>query len=506
MKRSSCARHGRQRGAIIVVYVLTAIVLVGFSGLAINASFLYFHRTALQNKADEVALAAAKRLTGTRAGVVNARDMARALAGIWYQQTYNDAYAWGMFNWHDDAIRFSADPDASGAAWKTFEEASANPADLLYVKIDATLFDADRGLVPQVYTKAFPMQSAPIKVPAVAVAGQIVHPIDLLGVCALSPVPESNRTLPKAGIYPVIDELVEFGFRRGVGYNLLNLNPVGNTPQTFLLNPFDRVSGPNHTQHVGPEVVAPYLCNGTTRLGHLMYPGATSRAYVTAPFPARYTEQLNARFDIYGAGPQACNPAAAPPDANIKAIDGWGDGTAADGKYLKVKPAQQTAASRIIDGALLTVAELPPGTPAGQLPASGGAYGPLWTFSVPLQFGDRSRTVHTNSQHRMYPATAEPQGLNFFNWHYFPYGDQFGTDAPCLIKPSRPGVRQRRVLHVPLLDCHAGPVGSTATVLAVGRFLMTAPADGSATPPSIPAEFAGVVDETTLINSSILYK
>jgi hypothetical protein len=49
----------------------------------------------------------------------------------------------------------------------------------------------------------------------------------------------------------------------------------------------------------------------------------------------------------------------------------------------------------------------------------------------------------------------------------------------------RPGIKYRRVLNLPLLQCPVS--GNSATVLAIGKFFMTVPATST----SISAEFAG---------------
>ncbi len=65
------------------------------------------------------------------------------------------------------------------------------------------------------------------------------------------------------------------------------------------------------------------------------------------------------------------------------------------------------------------------------------------------------------------------------------------------------GVRHRRVLNVPLLECPvAGGAGATATVLAIGKFFMTVPATST----SIKAEFAGIARQENLSGTVELYQ
>lgn len=53
----------RQRGAVAIVVALSALVLLGFAGLAVDAGRLYVNRAELQTAADSCALAAAGELT-----------------------------------------------------------------------------------------------------------------------------------------------------------------------------------------------------------------------------------------------------------------------------------------------------------------------------------------------------------------------------------------------------------------------------------------------------------
>jgi hypothetical protein len=68
--------------------------------------------------------------------------------------------------------------------------------------------------------------------------------------------------------------------------------------------------------------------------------------------------------------------------------------------------------------------------------------------------------------------------------------------------PPVPGFAQRRVLNIPLLECPVA--GSSATVLAIGRFLMTGLA--SASVPAVHAEFGGLATQSELGGTVMLQK
>ena len=61
--RTRAQAQRRQRGAVAVIVALSALVLLGFAGMAIDVGRLYINRTELQSAADACALAAAGELT-----------------------------------------------------------------------------------------------------------------------------------------------------------------------------------------------------------------------------------------------------------------------------------------------------------------------------------------------------------------------------------------------------------------------------------------------------------
>ena len=79
-----------------------------------------------------------------------------------------------------------------------------------------------------------------------------------------------------------------------------------------------------------------------------------------------------------------------------------------------------------------------------------------------------------------------------------PYAQASGPNFKAPTGPQK-GVRNRRVLNVALLSCPVS--GSRASVLGVGRFFMTVPADST----HLYAEFAGLVPEQSLNIQMKLY-
>ena len=67
----------RQRGAVVIMFGLTVVVLIGFIGLAVDLGRFFVIKTELQNAMDACALSAASQL---RPGSNNAADLMRAVA------------------------------------------------------------------------------------------------------------------------------------------------------------------------------------------------------------------------------------------------------------------------------------------------------------------------------------------------------------------------------------------------------------------------------------------
>lgn len=79
-------RLPRQRGAIFVMFAVMVVALLSMAGLALDLAQAYNRRVELQALADAVALAAARELNGTSAGIDKAVSAAATAAlGYTYQ-------------------------------------------------------------------------------------------------------------------------------------------------------------------------------------------------------------------------------------------------------------------------------------------------------------------------------------------------------------------------------------------------------------------------------------
>ena len=470
---NSKMRHGvrrRQRGAIAIIFGLMIAFLLGLVGFALDLSRVHNRRAELQAVADVAALRAARRLNGTLAGINNATtDALVAMNSLKYQ--YNHL----SIAWDERALSFSASPNGG---WVDADTARAAPAGLAYVRAATGALDASIGRVDMFFMRVLSDTLASMDVAVTAVAGRSTIDVAPLAVCALSNIEAGPRANPGP---PATVELVEYGFRRGVAYDLMQLNPGGTAAENFVIDPFSPPGVAGAVANLAPALVGPYVCTG-----QLGMPRVTGGALtVGRPFPlASLFKQLNSRFDQYTGA--LCSYASAPPDTNIREYT-FGAGASSGTPWMTVAPAGQAAQSTTASGKLWTVADpLPP--PAG---ITAPMYGPLWAFARPVQYPSNTPFA-TSDWSALYGPGAPTAKLYSANPTAYR-----STNATYVLKPplTHKGVADRRVLNVALLACPvAAGALSTATVLGIGKFLMTVPATAT----SVYAEFGGLAAEQSL--------
>jgi hypothetical protein len=477
-----CRRHvafkrpDRENGAVAIMAVGAIILICGFCSLALDLSRVLNRRMELQSVADAAAVSAATELNGTTAGLTNAAQKASSLFSI--PTMYGGAsygYIPEEMNWSDDAIKFASSPDGP---WISKSEAAARsvPNGLLYVQIDTAALDPAYGKVRTLFLPVIASDLEFASTAARAVAGPTAVAVMPFGICAMHTDAVRDRN----------GELEEYGFRRGVSYDLMQLNPEGTgAGQTFMIHPF---SGPGATPTSASNftTVAPAVCTGMLGISRV----TGGKVSVSSPFPLNdYYQQFNSRFDSYTA---PCSPDTAPPDRNVKPYK-FNDGSV---PWMKTPPQGQASALYVdsVNQKRWTVAGPFP-SPAG---TTADAYGPLWTYA---------RAVR-------YAATAPSGGYVAYapaHWKDLytpgePAAQSYPSSTPYQIggashgrSPTRPGVADRRVLNIPLLSCPVS--GNSATVKGIGRFFMTVPAEGA----HLYAEFAGLAEEQTLRTRVRLY-
>jgi hypothetical protein len=474
----------RARGAIGIMFAAALIIMVGFFVLAIDLSQMYNRKIELQNAADTVALAAALELNGTTEGIANAlqkasdRFAAPSPVGLSYQ------YGKNSMTWSDGAITFGAGPSGP---WRTADEAKTQPDGLLFAKVDTAGLDQSYGQVTTLFAGVF-TQSSVASTSGRAIAGRSAIKVTPLGICAMRSESHRNHN----------GELEEYGYRRGVAYNLLDLNvPGASAGTTFLVNPL--ATG---VPIADVATLAPFVCTGTMAMNRL----TGGKVTVSSPFPiGSLYYHLNSRFGLYGAPVAACDPRTAPSDANVKQYPYNGSNS-----WMRATPTGQSAALLSETDRRWTVAG-PDTAPSGTTNAQ---FGVLWSYAraVPYAAYQQAGEPEPASGYGTYdmsawvtlynpgqPATSATTPYPTSQSTPTPYSYTNGTTFFSAPPAANKSMRNRRVLNLPLLSCPVS--GSKATVLGIGRFFMTV----AATSGSLYGEFAGLVPEQSLGAQVALY-
>ena len=476
-------RPRSQRGVFGILFAIMLPVMLAMIGLAIDLAMMYARGHELQSVADGAALAAARALDGSAAGLAAAKDSARNTA-------VNSEYRFlnaERFEWSSGALSFATSADGP---WIGADAVSASDLPRLYfAKVDTGGLAEQYGRVAVAFLRIVGVDGAQ-NLSRHAVAGRKDSALAPLAICALNNTPITMRSnAPATGV----DEAVEYGFRRGVTYNLLNLNPTGTSPKNFAINPLDFAPAPSVAAHASDAALRPFVCSGAIPAPPLA-PGDT--LYVRSPFPASMVTELNSRFANYGGG-SVCTKYGSPPDSNI--IDFRG-GYSGFWMTSVTPPVHASADSLISNGKLVTVADAPSVAPG----TVGASYGTLWSFSKPMRYDSATGGVgaaFTKSDwNKLYGVTAGAALVSNYSAAQSPYERNL---SPHRVSPAPlSGATTRRILNVPLLECPVS--GSSARMLGIGRFLMTTPA--SASPLGIHAEFGGLTTYGSLTASAVLYQ
>jgi Flp pilus assembly protein TadG len=490
-------RCNRERGAFAIMFAPLVILIFALCGIALDGGQIYNRKAELSGLAKAVALAAAQELNGTTDGITAAQLKAKETA-----ESYT--YQYGMsIVWEDAALQFSTTSARSGE-WRSGSGVT-DASGLYFAKVDTSDLHAAVGTVRTIIMPMFSSEFRDVKINEIAIAGRASINALPLAVCAMSEDPAAERT--NTGLTET--ELVEYGFRRGVSYDLMQLNPKATTPARFLINP--AVAPDMSSKPFDRSTIGDFMCPGAMWTPRLQ--GGTllvSELPTTSPLELLYV-QLNSRFDDYTGS--LCSPRSALPDSNVMPYPYDKTGGA---PWMSPTTGNQAAVTTTERGWLETVADVPPpGSTLSGLTA--GSYGPLWSFAKAVKFssytlgvpeptsgyaifstGDWEKLYKTGlSANSTYPAAAKST----------PYSP-IGSSNPKTIKSPDStrkdfAVPMRRVLNIPLLSCATVPSGQnvTATVKGIGKFFMTVPA----TKDTLIAEFAGTTYEQFLTGPVELY-
>lgn len=465
MKRPAYQSRARQRGvvAILVGLMMAVGVFTGMLALVIDLGQLYIAKTELQNAADSAALAGASELNNTTAGIDRAVAEAIAAAG---ENFIRFSQAPGPVAVSAGNIQFAPAPTGP---WSSVAGARARPDGLSFIKVDTTGN-------PQGTLDAYFAFATTTTTFGLAVAGPYVIPITPLGVCAINTTPKASG--PNG-------ELLEFGFRRGIDYNIPSLNPLaGLSADPMWVNPVDTVTcDPNHSS---TNFMEPFVCVGKSSA--IVASTGSQRVFINTGASAGLERALNSRFNIFTGN--TCDPVTAPRDKNITPY-------AFNDPNTWMSPAQTRQDARF-DQATRAIA-----------PTTTGEYGVLWSYHPAVRYDGSSVTgAGTKFLPSDWPTLYSPPALNVPNANYPTDGS---TPYIRDIAPGAPGKIDRRVLNVVLIDCDLGVIGGSGAcsemrLLGVGRFFMQVPADLSASPRTIFGEFAGIIPRDQLRRTVRLYE
>jgi hypothetical protein len=361
--------------------------------------------------------------------------------------------------------------------------------------VDTAGLDPAIGEVRTFFVRVLNSSLAKVQVSDSAIAGRTSVKALPIGICAMSPDAATARPATSSSGGATLSELVQYGFRRGISYDLMKLNPNGTTPVRFAINPVSEPGKINSPSFSIPAL-GPFLCSGSMWVNKIT--GGTIRVSElpsTAPL-ASLSAALNTRFDTYASTP--CAPSGAAPDINIKS---YAYDQAGGVKWMNPNTGAAAVATTTGRGKSEPVIDL--ATP----PASPGDYGPLWVYAKAAKAPSPPDAPEPAGGYATFSSTdwptLYPSGPTSSNYPTSPSAPYFAStsasgyyQSPSLA--NRPmAIPYRRVLNVPLLSCTpTAPSGANAeaTVLAIGKFFMTVPAKDN----SLIAEFAGLLTPQSL--------
>jgi len=511
----------RQHGAVAIIVAICLVVLIGMLGLVIDLGHLYVAKTELQNAADAAALSGAKELNRTLAGVTRARDRAIEAAG----KNKYDLNATAVTLTAADNLWVGSCPDDGTCTMVRINTITTNAA-----AADKTFLKADTGS-KSFNTWFIHVLSSVLNTThtfGMAVAGRYVVNIAPIGVCAIDP---ANPTLNNRG------ELLEYGFRRGMGYNLLAINNAkkglaGLSQVPLWINPIDVPPNACDPSNSSDSTLRPFICAGES--SSIVDGGSV---YINTGVQTSQERFLNSRFDnLNSFGNNKCDATNNPPDSNVK--------------QYKANPAGAVPASCPLNSQLLgcgvprdwteqgannqptqqtvSLNSATPGKPVSypNVPTNLNDLGALWTFSHAVRYdgaatgnigtafsiddwgpsgtpnlynqdADRTANGYPTTAGGSFPAGTQPA----------PYNQPAGNKYHQSPTNYPPGLSGRRVINAAIINCDVSAGGSgscrTMPVKAIARFFMTVEASF---PGNFETEFAGIVDTGQLPRDVRLYR
>lgn len=487
-KLSTGRQH--QAGAVAIIFGLVIFVLFGFMALVIDLGRTYVVRTELQNAADAAALAGAKELDQTFDGVTQgvaaaittaAQNKFKFSSPVVIDITNISVGDCPLDSCMVAANSVTTDALASG---KTFLKVDVRSGDLptFFARIPTTR--QGEGVTS---TSTF----------GLAVAGYYSTRIIPIGVCAIEPNAPTSVLAHLSGL----NELKEFGFRRGISYNIPKLGPLGAMGDPVWLNPTNAPPEACDPSNSSTNVTRPFVCTGSSTIVTAL----PASVYANTGLSAGSLENpMNSRFNVFGNGsggggggggvnPNSCDPVSAPPDSNIYEFNEISD---PNENWMNPPPLSNKAVDLNL--------KIDPTTAKPILNPTGSDFGVLWSFNAAVRAivdgnapgGYKAGTPFTPSDWpNLYPGVQIPAAS--YPSTGTPYQSGDFNDVPS---PNGPGRAGRRLLNVVIVDCAGLSSGGLACasmpVLAIGKFFMQRKANlnGNGDQRELGGEFAGLLE------------
>lgn len=261
----------RQRGVVAITTALALLVLLGFAGLAIDASRLQLARSELQNAADACALAAVLELNGLADAPQRGSQAGRYVGG----ERNRDRYQAALVGSADVALAFSTSLGGS------YQPAASAPAASRYARCTAT--------------------TAPLAHHVMGLLGMGPEQVSASALATVTPS-QSVCGIPMAMCQGAGSDAGQFGYRVGDRVTL------GATQSAGFFTWAD-VLGTDSGSGLEPYVQA-FMGAGVCEIATAANRCITIKTGVVSSLD----DAWNARFGLYKQGGSALEPASAIPD------------------------------------------------------------------------------------------------------------------------------------------------------------------------------------------------
>ena len=400
-------RH-QQRGAVMILFGLTLVVLIGFAGLAIDLGRAFVIKTELQNAMDACALSAASQL---RPGLNTAADLTRAVA-------YGRVFTTG-----------GTGPNTAIRNLANFQSATVNLVDS-----DITFASAINGAYATAGTVNVNARYAKCNFPMTGLPIYFMKVLNFMGA-SFTDLTVSAMAVATRG--PQICNVIPAGTCQrnnapGRGLNIGEWFSIGTSMAPGWFGWVD---------YAGPAGGTPEVKDGLTAFGQCNLPvvGATAQENGRK---TSVEDAWNTRFGIYTNSYPISNISDYPPDKTGYAYFGQNVGTSTNPKRLEANWPRADAAltPRAYDGTH-----------------------PTATYSSNPNFQIATASI------KSYQTEAEEQGARIILSNSAAVASG-GTGASGQL--NQYGRRDRRLVVVPILDCGIKPmvIKDSACVLMLNPF------------------------------------